>query len=255
MTALVGEARNRLERDAIGSALTLFSNHHALNIIIVWNILIGSSFCRDEDGHLFYDVLVVIVAAARGEGESSKHHKCDSPEFQCFHFAKNFIFLNYFVWQSYRKSHEKAPGKAWKSGAEGVSLKLLSEFKCLLFDFTVESDVFKISVVYFSFFAAPKYDYSEIICIFAPENKKITIMTAIELRAELFREMSPLLDNESAMTKMLAFVKSLVPAKKAKTESDWANRFAGAWKDSRSAEEIISDIRESRTANSREFEL
>ncbi len=42
----------------------------------------------------------------------------------------------------------------------------------------------------------------------------IKIMTAIELRAELFREMSPLLDNESAMTKMLAFVKSLVPAKK-----------------------------------------
>ena len=80
-------------------------------------------------------------------------------------------------------------------------------------------------------------------------------MTAIELRAELFREMSPLLDNESAMTKMLAFVKSLVPAKKTKTESDWANRFVGAWKDSRSAEEIISDIRESRTANSREFEL
>ena len=67
-------------------------------------------------------------------------------------------------------------------------------------------------------------------------------MTAIELRTELFREMSPLLDNESAMTKMLAFVKSLVPAKKAKMESDWANRFVGAWKDSRSAEEIISDI-------------
>ena len=39
-------------------------------------------------------------------------------------------------------------------------------------------------------------------------------MTAIELRAELFREINPLLDNESAMTKMLAFVKSLVPAKK-----------------------------------------
>ena len=81
-------------------------------------------------------------------------------------------------------------------------------------------------------------------------------MTAIELRAELFREMSPLLDNESAMTKMLAFVKSLVPAKKTKAKSsDWANQFVGAWKDSRSAEEIISDIRESRTANSREFEL
>ena len=98
------------------------------------------------------------------------------------------------------------------------------------------------------------FDYSEIIRKFAARNN-IKIMTAIELRAELFREMSPLLDNESAMTKMLAFVKSLVPAKKTKTESDWANRFVGAWKDSRSAEEIISDIRESRTANSREFEL
>ena len=97
--------------------------------------------------------------------------------------------------------------------------------------------------------------FCSLIRIFAAKNKKITIMTAIELRAELFREMSPLLDNESAMTKMLAFVKSLVPAKKSKTESDWANRFVGAWKDSRSAEEIISDIRESRTANSREFEL
>ena len=93
-----------------------------------------------------------------------------------------------------------------------------------------------------------------LIRIFAARNN-IKIMTAIELRAELFREMSPLLDNEAAMTKMLAFVKSLVPAKKSKTESDWANRFVGAWKDSRSAEEIISDIRESRTANSREFEL
>ena len=92
-------------------------------------------------------------------------------------------------------------------------------------------------------------------CNFAAENKKITIMTAIELRAELFREMNPLLDNESAMTKMLAFVKSLVPAKKVKTESDWANRFVGAWKDNRSAEEVISDIRESRTVNSREIEL
>ena len=40
------------------------------------------------------------------------------------------------------------------------------------------------------------------------------IMKAIELRSELFCEMSPLLGNESAMTKMLAFVKSLVPAKK-----------------------------------------
>ena len=44
-------------------------------------------------------------------------------------------------------------------------------------------------------------------------------MTALELRAELFREMNPLLENESAMTKMLAFVKSLVPVKNAKVKT------------------------------------
>lgn len=80
-------------------------------------------------------------------------------------------------------------------------------------------------------------------------------MTAIELRAELLREISPLLDNESAMTKMLAFVKMLVPTTKTQAESDWANRFAGAWKDDRSAEDVISDIRKSRTSNSRKIDL
>lgn len=35
-------------------------------------------------------------------------------------------------------------------------------------------------------------------------------MTAVQLRAELFREMSPLLDNETAMVKMIAFLKKLV---------------------------------------------
>ena len=91
--------------------------------------------------------------------------------------------------------------------------------------------------------------FCSLIRIFAAKNKKITIMTAIELRAELFREMSPLLDNESAMTKMLAFVKSLVPAKKAKEETGWADCFCGVWKDSRSADEIVDDIRKMRTDN------
>ncbi|MBR5440695.1 MAG: hypothetical protein IKV37_03960 [Prevotella sp.] len=83
-------------------------------------------------------------------------------------------------------------------------------------------------------------------------------MTAIQLRTELFREMSPLLDNEPAMLKVLTFVRSLSPTKKSvsKTKiSDWATRFSGAWKDSRSAEEIIGDIRKNRTGNSREVEL
>ena len=36
------------------------------------------------------------------------------------------MFISY-VWQSYGKRHKKALGKAWKSGAEGESLKLLKE--------------------------------------------------------------------------------------------------------------------------------
>ena len=39
-------------------------------------------------------------------------------------------------------------------------------------------------------------------------------MTAIELREELFREMNPLLDSESAMKKILSYVSlPLLPAK------------------------------------------
>ena len=46
------------------------------------------------------------------------------------------------------------------------------------------------------------------------KTKYVRIMTAIQLRAELFREMNPLLDSESAMTKVIAFVKGLVLAQK-----------------------------------------
>ena len=77
----------------------------------------------------------------------------------------------------------------------------------------------------------------------------------MQLRAELFREMSPLLDNESAMEKILAFVRTLVPAKKTKAEAGWADRFVGAWKDDRSADEIVNDIRSARTANTIDVEL
>lgn len=42
-------------------------------------------------------------------------------------------------------------------------------------------------------------------------------MTAMQLRAELFREMNPLLDSETAMTKVIAFVKSLVIAQRKET--------------------------------------
>jgi len=35
-------------------------------------------------------------------------------------------------------------------------------------------------------------------------------MTAVQLRTELFREMSPLHDNETAMMKLIAYLKKLV---------------------------------------------
>ena len=50
-------------------------------------------------------------------------------------------------------------------------------------------------------------------------------MTALQLRAELFREMSPLLDSEAAMMRVLAFVRSLSPAKKEKAEVTERNSY------------------------------
>ena len=38
-------------------------------------------------------ILFTIIAAARGEGESSKHHKCDSPELHCFHIRFLYFFI------------------------------------------------------------------------------------------------------------------------------------------------------------------
>ena len=67
--------------------------------------------------------------------------------------------------------------------------------------------------------------------------------------------MSPLLDSEAAMEKMLAFVRTLVPAKKANAEAGWADKFVGAWKDDRSADEIVDDIRSARTSNTIDVEL
>jgi len=80
-------------------------------------------------------------------------------------------------------------------------------------------------------------------------------MTAFELNAELYRAMGEIADDENLMAKVLKYVKSLSPAKKKETSKEWANRFVGAWKDDRSAEDIINDIRESRTTNTRDIEL
>lgn len=80
-------------------------------------------------------------------------------------------------------------------------------------------------------------------------------MSTVELRAELFREMNPLLDNDTALEKLLKYVKTLIPRKQSKDESNWADRFLGAWIDEREATEIVDDIRSARTANNFNIEL
>ena len=50
---------------------------------------------------------------------------------------------------------------------------------------------------------------AELLTFAAETFQIIAIMTAIQLRAELFREMNPMLENEAMLSKMLDFVKKL----------------------------------------------
>lgn len=91
-----------------------------------------------------------------------------------------------------------------------------------------------------------------------PETKYVRIMTALQLNAELYRAIGEIAEDETLLAKVLKYVKSLVPAKtakKEKAEEGWADRFCGAWKDDRSADEIVNDIRSARTANTIDVEL
>ena len=66
-------------------------------------------------------------------------------------------------------------------------------------------------------------------------------MTAIQLRAELFRQMNPLLDNEVAMTKVLEFVKGLMSSnsRSVSARRGWAAAAKKAHKDGQDA--LIAD--------------
>ena len=55
-------------------------------------------------------------------------------------------------------------------------------------------------------------------------------MTAVQLRTELFREMSPLLDNETAMMKVIAYLKKLVIIQTKQTNSSPREGWAAAAK-------------------------
>lgn len=58
-----------------------------------------------------------------------------------------------------------------------------------------------------------------------------------------------------AMKKMLTFIRTLSSTKPTKAEGGWVYRFVGAWKEDRSADEIVSDIRSARTTNKIDVKL
>ena len=72
--------------------------------------------------------------------------------------------------------------------------------------------IFKIRGLDFMFIFHVLFDYSEIIRIFAAKNKKITIMTAIELNAQILRDMAEIADSEPLMKQLAKYLKKLVAA-------------------------------------------
>ena len=64
------------------------------------------------------------------------------------------------------------------------------------------------------------------------------------------------LNNKEKLDLIVLLSSSLIKAEPAEENpSQWASRFVGVWKDSRTADEIVNDIREARTANSFDIAL
>ncbi len=65
------------------------------------------------------------------------------------------------------------------------------------------------------------FDYSENILKFALEIKMFYVMTALQLNAELFRELSIIAEDESLMKKALKALKKLSAKKQAMDETEY----------------------------------
>lgn len=68
----------------------------------------------------------------------------------------------------------------------------------------------------------------------------------------------PLLNDLSDNMKLELIImlsKSLRSHKASKNSKHWADRFCGVWKDTRTADEIVDDIRSMRTTNTFDVEL
>ena len=86
-------------------------------------------------------------------------------------------------------------------------------------------------------------------------NTHLTISTS-PVSNRYWRELKDL--NDSVKLELITLLShSLTHAAESKQSptEKWADRFCGAWKDSRSAEEIVSDIRSFRTANDIDVQL
>ena len=74
--------------------------------------------------------------------------------------------------------------------------------------------------------------------------------------AKYWSELKDLSDN--VMLELITLLSSsmtVADEQAAPHKKGWASRFAGTWNDSRSAEEIVSDIRSARTKNTFDVEL
>lgn len=83
-----------------------------------------------------------------------------------------------------------------------------------------------------------------------------TLIVPSPANARYWSELKDLSDN--AKLELITLLSSSMTRPETKKESSskgWASRFSGKWQDSRSAEEIIEDIRSARTANSIDVEL
>jgi hypothetical protein len=72
--------------------------------------------------------------------------------------------------------------------------------------------------------------------------------------ARYWSELNDLSDNMK-LELIIMLSRSLRNRKTSKSSAHWADRFCGVWKDSRTADEIVDDIRSMRTDNTFDVEL
>lgn len=72
--------------------------------------------------------------------------------------------------------------------------------------------------------------------------------------ARYWPELNKLSDN-TKLELIIMLSRSMRHRKTGKNSKHWADRFCGVWNDSRTADEIVDDIRNMRTANTFDVEL